>query len=215
MATDRPTRPEPTGPGEPAEQVSDRVLTIPNALSTLRLLGVPLFLWLVLGPEEDAWAVVVLAVSGFTDWLDGQIARRMGQISRVGQLLDPIADRAYVFATVLGLALRDIIPWWLMVALVGRDIVLTLLTGPPLHRRGYNGLPVHFLGKAATAALLYSFPLLFLGDSDNAAAMVCRILGWAFAIWGLALYYYSALLYLRQARHLVVTVRPPHRSGSA
>ena len=103
---------------------TERILTVPNVLSGLRLLGVPLFLWLVLGPEADGWAVVLLMVSGFTDYFDGYLARRWNQISRVGQLLDPIADRLYVFATLFGLGIRDIVPWWLVVFLLLRDVVL-------------------------------------------------------------------------------------------
>lgn len=188
-------------------EVSDRVLTIPNALSMLRLLGVPLFLWLILGPEEDGWAIVVLMVSGFTDWADGQIARRMNQTTRLGQMLDPVADRLYIFATVLGLALRDIIPWWLAIALPLRDLLLTF-TLPVLHRRGYNALPVHFLGKAATFCLLYAFPLLLLGDGDGTLNMLARVFGWAFAIWGTGLYYWAGALYFAQLKHLVETVPP-------
>ena len=89
---------------------TDRVLTIPNLLSMLRLLGVPLFLWLVLVPEADGWAVVVLFVSGFTDYFDGMLARRWNQISRVGQLLDPLADRLYVFSALLAFGIREIVP---------------------------------------------------------------------------------------------------------
>jgi cardiolipin synthase len=188
-------------------EVSDRVLTIPNALSFLRLLGVPLFLWLVLGPKEDGWALLVLAVSGFTDWADGQIARRMNQTSRLGQMLDPVADRLYIFATVLGLALRDIIPWWLAIALPLRDVLLTF-TLPALHRRGYNALPVHFLGKSATFCLLYAFPLLLLGDGTSTLNLLARVFGWAFAIWGTALYYWAGALYFVQLRHLIQTVKP-------
>jgi cardiolipin synthase len=188
-------------------EVSDRVLTIPNALSFLRLLGVPLFLWLVLGPKEDGWALLVLAVSGFTDWADGQIARRMNQTSRLGQMLDPVADRLYIFATVLGLALRGIIPWWLAIALPLRDVLLTF-TLPALHRRGYNALPVHFLGKAATFCLLYAFPLLLLGDGTSTLNLLARVFGWAFAIWGTALYYWAGALYFVQLRHLIQTVKP-------
>jgi cardiolipin synthase (CMP-forming) len=191
----------------PEQQVSDRVLTIPNALSVLRLLGVPLFLWLILGPEQDGWAIVVLAVSGFTDWADGQIARRMNQASRLGVLLDPVADRLYILATVLGLALRDIIPWWLAIALPLRDVLLAL-TLPVLHRRGFNALPVHFLGKAATFNLLYAFPLLLLGDGDGTLQLLARVFGWAFAIWGLALYYWAGVLYVVQLKHLMDTVPP-------
>jgi cardiolipin synthase (CMP-forming) len=188
-------------------EVSDRVFTIPNLLSFLRLLGVPLFLWLILGPEQDGWALLVLAVSGFTDWADGQIARRMNQISRLGVLLDPVADRLYIFATVLGLALRDIIPWWLVIVLAARDVLLTL-TLPVLRRRGFNALPVHFLGKAATFSLLYAFPLLLLGDRDDTLGLLARIFGWAFAIWGTALYFWAGALYAVQLKHLVDTVPP-------
>ncbi|MFI5101105.1 MAG: CDP-alcohol phosphatidyltransferase family protein, partial [Actinomycetes bacterium] len=94
------------------EVVGDRVLTVPNLLSALRLLGVPVFLWLVLGPEADGAAVLLLVVSGLTDYLDGVIARRWNQVSRLGQLLDPLADRLYILATLLGLGLRGIVPWW-------------------------------------------------------------------------------------------------------
>lgn len=191
----------------PELEVSDRVLTIPNALSFLRLLGVPLFLWLILGPKEDGWAIIVLMIAGFTDWADGQIARRMNQTTRLGQMLDPVADRLYIFATVLGLALRGIIPWWLALALPLRDLLLTL-TLPALHRRGFNALPVHFLGKAATFNLLYAFPLLLLGDGDGTLRMLARVFGWAFAIWGTGLYYWAGALYFAQLRHLMKTVPP-------
>lgn len=197
----------------PEQQVTDRVWTIPNALSVLRLLGVPLFLWLILGPEQDGWAIVVLAVSGFTDWADGQIARRMNQASQLGALLDPIADRLYILATVLGLAMRDIIPWWLAIALPLRDLLLTFAL-PVLHRRGFNALPVHFLGKAATFNLLYAFPLLLLGDGDGTLQVLARVLGWAFAIWGTALYYWAGVLYVVQLKRLVDTVPPLTRSSS-
>jgi cardiolipin synthase len=180
---------------------TDRVLTVPNALSGLRLLGVPVFLWLVLGPHADGWAVVLLMVSGFTDWLDGYLARRLHQISRVGQLLDPVADRLYIVATLVGLGIRDIVPWWLVVLLLLRDVML-LGTGPTLRRLGLTSLPVHFLGKAATANLLYAFPLLLLGDGEGGWAKLARVVGWAFAIWGTALYWWAGLLYVDQVRRL-------------
>jgi cardiolipin synthase len=201
----------------PELEVSDRVLTIPNALSFLRLLGVPLFLWLILGPQEDGWAIIVLMISGFTDWADGQIARRMNQTTRLGQLLDPVADRLYILATVLGLAMRDIIPWWLAIALPLRDVLLSL-TLPALHRRGYNALPVHFLGKAATFNLLYAFPLLLLGDGEGTLSLLARVFVWAFAIWGTALYYWAGALYFTQLRQLIQTVPPisaqPGKAGA-
>ena len=181
---------------------SDRVLTLPNVLSFARLLGVPVFLWLILVPQADGWAIALLVVSGITDWLDGYLARRWNQITRVGQLLDPIADRLYILATLFGLLLRDIIPLWLVVLLVSRDLLMAVVLAV-LKRRGITGLRVHFIGKAATFNLLYAFPLLLLGDGSGTIAEICRIFGWAFAIWGTALYWWAGALYLEQARRIL------------
>jgi len=193
------------------EVQTDRIVTIPNALSCLRLLGVPLFLWLVLGPHADGWAVILLVVSGATDWLDGKIARATGQISRLGQLLDPLADRLYIAATLVGLALRGLVPWWLVVVLLARDVVLAVVLGA-LKRRGVTGLPVHFLGKAATFNLLFAFPLILLGADATGIAFtwadVARDLGWAFTIWGTGLYWWAGFLYLEQSRRFLRSPRP-------
>ena len=185
--------------------VTDRVLTVPNALSALRLLGVPLFLWLVLN-EHDAAAVALLMVSGVTDWLDGKIARKWGQMSRVGQLLDPAADRLYILATLIGLTIRDIVPLWLTLGLVGRDVILAFFL-PVLRRYGYGPLPVSFLGKAATFNLLSGFPLLLLGEGESTVSQVAHAFGWAFAIWGTALYWWAGVLYVVQVRHVVAAAR--------
>jgi cardiolipin synthase len=179
-----------------------RVLTLPNLISILRLAGVPLFLWLVLGPQADGWALGVLMLSGLSDWLDGYLARRLHQTSMLGQLLDPVADRLYILAVVFGLAWRDIIPWWLALLLPARDLLLWVLV-PFLRTRGYHALPVHFLGKAATANLLYAFPLLLLGDGTTVLATLARVFGWAFAIWGVGLYWWAGLLYAWQVRTLL------------
>ena len=179
-----------------------QVWTLPNLVSATRLLGVPLFLWLVLGPEEDVWALVVLMVSGLTDWLDGYLARLLDQTSRLGEVLDPVADRLYILAVVLGLALREIIPWWVAIILPARDAFLWCLV-PFLRRRGYSALPVHFLGKAATFNLLYAFPLLFIGDGTGRVATLAEVFGWAFAIWGIGLYWWAGLLYAWQVRRLM------------
>jgi cardiolipin synthase (CMP-forming) len=183
------------------EVQTDRILTVPNIISFIRLLGVPVFLWLILVPKADGWALVLLVAAGISDWLDGKIARATGQISKLGQVLDPIADRLYIAAALLGLALRGIIPWWLVVLILARDLVLAAFL-PGLRKRGLMALPVHFLGKAATFCLLYAFPLLLLGDAPGALGTVARVLGWAFAIWGTGLYWYAALLYMEQARRL-------------
>lgn len=193
-----------------SQRGDDRVVTLPNAISVVRLLGVPLFLWLVLGPHADGWALLVLGLAGFTDWLDGKLARTLNQTSRVGELLDPIADRLYILAVVVGLAIRDIIPIWLAVILPLRDVLLACLL-PVLRRRGYTALPVHFLGKAATFNLLYAFPLLLLGDGTGTLADVANVLGWAFAIWGTALYWWAGILYCYQVG-LIVKMTPARAS---
>jgi cardiolipin synthase len=185
---------------------TDRVLTVPNVLSLVRLAGVPVFLWLVLGPRADGWAVVVLGVGGATDFLDGYLARSRHEISRVGQMLDPIVDRTYIAATLLGLGLREIIPWWLVAVLVARDVCMFLLV-PILRTRGYTSLPVHFLGKVATFFLLYAFPAVLLGAGSWPGAMVFKVIGWAFVIWGSALYWWAGLLYVGQAITIVRTTR--------
>ncbi|WP_347565722.1 CDP-alcohol phosphatidyltransferase family protein [Nocardioides sp. IC4_145] len=191
---------------------TNRVWTLPNVLSMLRLAGVPLFLWLVLGPEADVWALVVLMVSGVTDWLDGYLARKWDQVTVLGQALDPIADRLYILAAVVGLAMRDVIPWWLAISLPLRDLLLWVLV-PFLRTRGYTALPVHFLGKAATFNLLYAFPLLFLGDGDGTLAALAQVLGWAFALWGIGLYWWAGLLYAWQVRTLLATTEPRRRTA--
>lgn len=195
---------------QPGQQAGDgsRILTLPNALSVLRLLGVPLFLWLVL-TERDGFAVAVLMVSGVTDYLDGKIARAWNQMSRVGALLDPAADRLYILATLIGLTVRDVVPLWLTLTLVGRDLFLAT-TLPVLRRYGYGPLPVHYLGKAATFNLLSGFPLLLLGEGESLVSQVAHAFGWAFAIWGTALYLWAGVLYVVQVRQVVLAARVEH-----
>jgi cardiolipin synthase len=186
-----------------ADPPIDRVWTIPNALSIARLLGVPLFLWLLLGPHADIAALVVLALSGISDYLDGKIARALGQTSQLGVLLDPAADRLYVLATLVAFAVRDLIPWWLVAILVGRDLILGLCL-PVLRRHGYGPLQVHYLGKAATFNLLYAFPVLLLAEIvGGTAAQVIQPIAWAFTIWGTALYLWAGALYVWQVITLV------------
>jgi cardiolipin synthase len=180
----------------------DRVWTIPNALSLLRLLGVPLFLWLALGPKADGWAFGVLAFAGFSDYADGKIARRFNQSSRLGALLDPAADRLYILATIIALTVRGIVPVALAIAIPARDVLLAV-TIPVLRRHGYGVLPVHFLGKAATLCLLYAFPLLLLADHSGTVSEVAKPFAWAFTVWGVGLYWWAGWLYVVQFRALV------------
>ena len=188
------------------DEPADRLLTVPNVLSVLRLLGVPLFLYLLLGPKADGWALVVLVVAGLSDWLDGKLARWLDQTSKLGVLLDPAADRLYIFATLLAFVLRDIIPLWIAVALVSRELVvgLCLLV---LRRLGYGPFVVNYLGKAATFNLLYAFPMLLLAQGGSTAAQIARPIAYAFMLWGGALYLWSAGLYVYQL--LLATRRPP------
>lgn len=176
---------------------ADRLLTIPNLLSVLRLAGVPLFLYLLLGPREDGWALLVLMFAGFSDWLDGKLARWLNQMSNVGALLDPAADRLYVFCTLLAFVIRDIVPLWVALVLVSREVVVgvCLLV---LRSRGWGTFEVTYLGKAATFNLLYAFPLLLLAQGDSAWAQVALPFAYAFTAWGGALYLWSALLYVYQ-----------------
>jgi cardiolipin synthase len=182
-----------------------RVLTVPNVLSSLRLVGVPLFVWLILA-EHDGWALLVLMLSGISDYLDGKIARRFGLVSRLGQLLDPLADRLYILTTLLGLAWRGIIPWWLVAVLLARELLLVGLLGV-LKKHGYLALPVHFVGKAATFSLLYAFPLLLLADGSGTLAAVARAVGWGFAWWGTGLYWVAGVMYVIQTRSVVRAAR--------
>lgn len=185
--------------------VSHRLLTLPNILSMLRLVGVPLFLWAIVS-EQDLLALAVLMLSGLTDYADGKIARKFHMESRLGQLLDPIADRLYILTTLIGLAWRDIIPVWLVVVLISREVAMTIML-LVLRRRGQIGLPVHFVGKAATFNLLYAFPFLLLADRSDWLGDVARPIGWAFAWWGIVLYWLAAILYAVQARAVLARTR--------
>jgi cardiolipin synthase (CMP-forming) len=181
----------------------DRVLTVPNALSVLRLLLVPVFLYLLLVAHADAWAVGVLMFSGFSDWADGKIARLVAnQSSRLGELLDPAVDRIYMVVVPVAMAIHGSVPWWIVLTLIGRDAVLAA-TLPILRSRGLSALPVTYIGKAATFALMSGLPLILLGQFDGLWSRVILACGWAFLIWGLVMYLWSGVLYLIQVAMVV------------
>lgn len=189
----------------------DRVLTIPNVLSVIRLMLVPVFLYLLLITDQIALAVAILMFSGFSDWADGKIARLVdNQSSRLGELLDPAVDRIYMVVVPVALSAAGVVPWWFVIVLLGRDLVLAA-TLPLLRSRGLTALPVTYLGKGATFALMSGLPLVLLGQFDALWSRVILACGWAFLIWGLALYLWSAVLYLAQVR--LVLRRLPRRAA--
>ncbi len=192
---------QPTGDGD-----AGRVLTVPNAISFARLLGVPLFLYLFLGVHAYGWAVAVLVIGGGSDWIDGYVARRTGAVSRLGELLDPAADRLYILATLLALTVRGVLPWWFTIALLGREFLLAVVL-LVLRRYGFGPPPVHYVGKTATFILLAAFPALLLAWANATAAPVALPLGWALAWWGLVLYWVAAALYVAQAVSLLRRAR--------
>ena len=186
-----------------AGDVRDRVLTVPNALSVLRLVLVPVFLYLLLVVHAKGWAVGVLMFSGFSDWADGKIARMVAnQSSRLGELLDPAVDRIYMVTVPIALAIHGVVPWWIVLTLIGRDVVLAA-TLPLLRSRGLTALPVTYIGKAATFALMSGFPLILLGQWDALWSRVVLACGWAFLVWGMAMYLWSGVLYLVQVTMVV------------
>jgi cardiolipin synthase len=189
---------------------TDRLLTVPNMLSLLRLAGVPLFLWLLLGhPHHDLLAMLVLALSGLTDWLDGKLARLLNQSSRLGALLDPAVDRLSTLSILLAFGIREILPWWMVAALIGRDMALAS-TLPVLRHYGHGPPTVHYVGKAATLCLLYAFPLLLLAhEAPGWLGVVATAFAVAFTGWGAALYIWSGVLYLIQVLQTVRAARDP------
>lgn len=198
----------------PESPASDRILTVPNVLSAVRLLFIPLFLYLLLVREADGWALVVLLVSGATDWLDGKLARALDQSSRLGALLDPLVDRLSVVTTLVAFVIRGIIPWWVAAILVGRDLVLagTMFV---YRRRGLPPPEVIYLGKAATFVIMVALPVLLGSTGESTAADVLSPIGYALLVWGTVLYVWTGVLYIYKsivvARSVPVTAhREPH-----
>ena len=177
--------------------MSASVISVPNALTFLRFLGIPLFIYLTLWVKADGWAIAVLAIGGATDYFDGKIARAWNQTSRFGELADPAIDRLYIFATLMVFLIREIVPIWMIAVIIGRDLVLAIIT-IVMSRRGIAPLTVTYLGKAATFNLLYAFPFLLLAQSTNDWGSVAFVAGWSFAIWGVALYISTGISYARE-----------------
>ncbi|GAB2759708.1 CDP-alcohol phosphatidyltransferase family protein [Sinomonas soli] len=186
---------------------TDAVLTLPNVITILRFLGVPLFMWLVLGPREYGWAVVVLAVMGSTDWVDGYVARRLGQTSTLGRVLDPAADRLALLAVALTLVLAGVVQWWYLAALLVPDVALGLASLFYFH--SHPDLPVSKVGKVRTALLLVGTPLLVLSRLAVPGASVYSAAAWAFLVLGLLGHWVAAVNYFRA----IVAKGRPVRKG--
>ncbi|MGA7134388.1 MAG: CDP-alcohol phosphatidyltransferase family protein [Mycobacterium sp.] len=193
--------------GAPAR---DRFLTVPNLLSGIRLALIPVFVYLLLFAHADAWAVAILMFSGASDWADGKIARLLDQSSRLGAYLDPAVDRLYMLTIPIAFGLRGIVPWWIIAVLLARDVLLAAEM-PLLRTRGITALPVVYVGKAATFALMSAFPLILLGQWDALWSRVVLACGWAFLIWGLYMYLWSFVVYAVQVV-LVLRKMPPVKS---
>lgn len=175
----------------------DIIFTIPNFISLLRLISIPLIAYMIYTDRKWA-ALIILALSALSDWLDGFLARRMHQISKIGQLLDPLADRLLIFCSVLVFGMAGLLPWWLLIAIGLRDLVM-LIEVLVIAQFGYGPLPVHFAGKTGTALLMIAIPALIVADlgqgyifaSLHLAAVAC-------SIWGVVLYWVAGLIYLKQ-----------------
>ena len=179
------------------EQVSTRVFTIPNVISFIRLMAIPVFLFLVWN-EQDVAGFIVLVAAVLTDFVDGLVARKLGQVSKLGQFLDPFADRLFIAAAVIALMIRDVIPVWLVVAVMARDALLGI-GAIVMSRWGVTTLPVKWLGKWATFALLFSLPLFLLGAIVEPIGQVTDPLAWAVALSGTVLYWWVGFWYLADA----------------
>ena len=148
------------------------MLTVPNLISFTRLLGVPLFLYLFLATDATGWAVVVLAVGGLSDWVDGFAARRLKQVSRLGELLDPLADRLYILATLFALTFKDVVPWWFTIALLAREAVMVLclvVLRRPRPRPAAGALRRQDRHRSCCSS---RFPMLLLAKFSDAATLV-------------------------------------------
>lgn len=198
-------------PGRP--QVDhDLVFTVPNALTVLRFMGVPLFIWLVLAQKEYGFAVLVLAVMAGTDWVDGYVARRFDQASKLGRVMDPIADRLALIAVAVTLVIAGVVHWVYLAALVVPDAVLLVLTLSYFH--GHPDLPVSRIGKIRTGLLLLGTPLLVLSRLDVPSADVLYVAAWTVLGLGLAGHWIAAYNYfwaiLRKGR-----MQSHHDGGTA
>ena len=182
--------------------VSDRVFTAANSISFVRLLGLPLFAWLVLGPGAYGMAVLVAGLTATTDWVDGYVARRFDQVTRLGKWLDPVIDRALLATVAVVLLIVGFLPWGIAVAVLARDVVL--LAGALIVFGGIPPIPVTRTGKFATACLLAGLPAFLVANMDWArlGVAVFTVLAWLLALAGVGAYWVAGAQYVRATRRL-------------
>jgi cardiolipin synthase len=178
-----------------------RVLTVPNALSFLRLLCIPVFLWLLFGVDERTAAFLLLALLGATDWIDGYIARHFHQESELGKILDPVADRAVLLTAAIALTADGVVPLWVGVAVLAREAAISLVT-VALAAAGARRIDIQWVGKAGAFFLFFAFPGFLWVDTLSPGRFrdVIELGTWVLTILGLAFSYYAAFTYIPLAR---------------
>lgn len=177
------------------ERASSRVLTVPNFITAVRLLLVPVFLWLLLVEEERVAAAILLGVLGATDWVDGWVARNFDQESELGRILDPVADRVLLFAAVIGLFIDGTAPRWVLVLVFAREVFIAVAS-LTLAAAGARRIDVTWAGKAGTFALMFALPMFLLGDSTGFVPDLWLFGAWCFAIGGLILSWWALVRYI-------------------
>ena len=177
--------------------VSSRIFTLANVVSVVRLMAIPVFLVLVV-QDRLITAFVLLVVAVLTDFVDGMIARSMNQITKLGQFLDPFADRLFIAATVIALAIQNVVPWWFVVAVMLRDALLGI-GGLVMTRYGHGTLPVKWWGKVSTFGMLVVLPLFLLGTVVPTIGAVTNPIAWVLAIVSVLLYWIVGFSYLFDA----------------
>jgi cardiolipin synthase len=178
----------------------DRILTVPNLLSVVRLACVPLFLWLLFGRDDRYAAALLLAALGATDWVDGYVARHFDQVSSLGKVLDPTADRILLLVGIGAILVDGSVPAWVAVAALARE-ALVAVAALVLASLGATRIDVQWVGKAGTFALMVAFPLFLAAEADIGWADTAEVLAWLWAAPGLVLSWYAALNYVPLARN--------------
>jgi cardiolipin synthase len=190
----------------------DRILTAPNVITMVRLLCIPIFLWLLFGAHRQTAAAVLLAVLGATDWVDGFVARRYGQVSTFGKVLDPTADRILVGTAVISIMVYGAVPLWFGVATIAREVLVSAMV-LLLASLGAARIDVLWVGKAGTFGLMFAYPTFLLGYGSAGWQEPIRIIGWVTGLIGLGLAWWAAASYIAPARRALRDGRAARRSA--